>query len=155
METSFEYQGPAIERGLYAAIGHQYYGAVPWFNEKVFGHIRMAIPSTPTLTKYYSGVDVPITSGNINPAESPFDLYVKIADGIVLMGERLDDVITVTSLPKEYFGQIAAMWINKAPEGSRIPLPTTVAVDDRTFEVGVSYINNSGFAVTAGCKVEV
>ena len=55
----------------------------------------------------------------------------------------------------EYAGTITDKWINKAPEGSKIPIPAQVVADGNTFGVGVKYKNLSGRTVTVGPKVEV
>jgi hypothetical protein len=62
---------------------------------------------------------------------------------------------SVTLLVKEYSGTITDKWINKAPEGNRIPIPAQVVADGNTFEVGVKYKNLSGKTVTVGPRVEV
>jgi len=81
------------------------------------------------------------------------DVEVEVyVGGTLIVQDEWDDIYYVE---KKFAGAITGKWINKAPEGSKIPIPTEVTVDDNTFEVGVRYKNYSGFTVTGGCKVEV
>lgn len=52
-------------------------------------------------------------------------------------------------------GLITNKYINKAPEGNRIPLPTTVIADNNTFEVGTTAVNISSSSYIAGIQVKV
>lgn len=52
-------------------------------------------------------------------------------------------------------GSIISKYINKAPEGNRIPLPATVKVDNNTFEVGVTAKNISSAAFVGAIEVKV
>lgn len=59
----------------------------------------------------------------------------------------------------EYAGTITGKWINKAPEGNRLPfgygIDLHVAADNNSFEIGVKYKNLSGRTVYGGCRVIV
>ena len=156
VETKFDYKGPETERGLYAAIGHQIYGPGARFDEKVAGEIRMAMPETATLTKYYCGVDVPITAGKINPADSPFDLYAKVKDGLFPLAQSptYDNVITVTAPPVEYTGSIVFCDMYKSPEG-QIPFPATVTANNEYFKVFFDCRNTSAVTLRVGVEMKV
>lgn len=58
-------------------------------------------------------------------------------------------------------GEITEVWINKAPEGNKLPVgdydhPLYVVADSaNAFEVGVKYKNLSGFTAYGGVKVKV
>jgi hypothetical protein len=52
-------------------------------------------------------------------------------------------------------GKITDKWVNKSPEGSRLPMPATVKADGNTFEVGVSYRNDSPVNIVGGVEVSV
>lgn len=52
-------------------------------------------------------------------------------------------------------GKITGVWVNKAPEGSKLPLPVTCKADGNSFEIGISYRNDSGQSITAGIEVKV
>ncbi|MBA7633189.1 hypothetical protein ES703_40751 [subsurface metagenome] len=156
VETKFDYKGPETERGLYAAIGHQIYGPGARFDEKVAGEIRMAMPETATLITYYCGVDIPITSGKINPADSPFDLYAKVKDGLFPLAQSptYDNVITVTAPPVEYTGSIVFTDMYKSPEG-QIPFPATVVANNEYFKVFFDCRNTSAVTLRVGVEMKV
>jgi len=65
--------------------------------------------------------------------------------------EKTKDVVTIA--PPS--GRIVSKWINKAPEGYGLSMPVTVKADGNTFEVGVSYKNDSSVSITGGCEVKV
>jgi len=151
--TKFEYQGPILTRNLYAAIGNNGAGG---FDEICKGQKSKTVGPDDTPKTYEVEVAIPITSA-IDPAGSPYDLYAKVCHGVACMlvdaeSEHLQNIITIIG---GYAGSIISKWINKAPEGSKIPIPTEVKVDNNTFEVGIRYKNYSGRTVTGGCKVEV
>jgi hypothetical protein len=52
-------------------------------------------------------------------------------------------------------GKIVDKWVNKAPEGNYLPMPASVKADGNTFEVGVSYRNDSPVNITGGVEVVV
>jgi len=52
-------------------------------------------------------------------------------------------------------GKIVDMWINKAPEGSRLPFPAAVAADGNTFEIGIRGRFTGGVDTTVGMEVVV
>jgi hypothetical protein len=54
-----------------------------------------------------------------------------------------------------YAGKITDKWINKVPEGSHLAMPANVKADGNTFEVGVSYRNDSTMTITGGVEVVV
>lgn len=68
--------------------------------------------------------------------------------------EKTKDVETVAP-PTPPSGKIVSKWINKSPEGYELSMPATVKADGNTFEVGVSYKNDSSESITAGCEVKV
>ena len=84
-------------------------------------------------------------------------IYIELfmnPDSPVVVADYYGLLCTVEAL--EYIGSITGKFINKSPEGFRIPIPTEVAADNNTFEVGVKYKNLSGRTVPyCGCKVEV
>jgi len=52
-------------------------------------------------------------------------------------------------------GIIVDKWVNKAPEGSRLPIPAAVAADGNTFEIGIRGRNTSNQTFIAGMEVTV
>jgi len=58
-------------------------------------------------------------------------------------------------------GEITGVWINKAPEGNKLPVgdydhPLYVVADSaNSFEVGIKYKNLSGFTAYGGVKIKV
>jgi hypothetical protein len=146
IKVRFTYQGPEISRNLYAAIGN--YGTFG-FDEVVKGSKTINIPESPVPTEYEGTVAISITSA-INPTGSPYDIYAKI-DGV--QSEILQSVITIAGAAAQ--GSIITKYINKSPEGSRLPLPTTVKADKNTFEVGVTAKNVSAAAFVGAIEVKV
>jgi hypothetical protein len=66
-----------------------------------------------------------------------------------------DSAYKDVSLELNLAGKIVDKWVNKAPEGNRLPIPANVNVDGHTFEVGVSYRNDSSVTITGGVEVVV
>jgi len=152
VKVRFTYEGPATSKVLYAAIGNV--KPVVGFDEILSGSKTISIPESATATEYEGEVSISITA-KIDPAGSPYDLYAKI-DGVFpdIISDYLEDVITVTGVAPGQ-GQITSLYINKAPEGNKIPLPTTVTADGNTFEVGVRAKNTSPVSFTGGIEVKV
>jgi len=88
----WDYQGPAISRTLYAAIGNDRFWG---FDEIIAGSSALNIPETPSWTTHYGTVFLTITPA-IDPAGSPYDIYAKI-DGVVpdIISPVKKDVITI------------------------------------------------------------
>ncbi|MBA7692336.1 hypothetical protein ES703_100903 [subsurface metagenome] len=84
----WDYQGPAISRTLYAAIGNDGFWG---FDEIIAGSSALNIPETPSWTTHYGTVFLTITSA-ISPAGSPYDIYCKL-DSIISPVKK--DAITV------------------------------------------------------------
>jgi len=157
----FDYRGPRYTGAdIRTAIGNRHHTPLPiipdWFDEIIYTIAHLA-PFGPNedWRGYDVDVDILITTP-ISPGVD-YDLYSKLTD---IPGPDLydykDDIIEIVEEALEYEGTITGKWINKAPEGSEIPIPTEVKVDDNTFEVGVRYKNYSGRTVPyCGCKVKV
>ncbi|MBA7678558.1 hypothetical protein ES703_86835 [subsurface metagenome] len=154
----FDYRGPRYTGAdIRTAIGNRHHTPLPiipdWFDEILYtiAHLEPFGPNE-DWEGYDVDVDILITTA-ISPRVD-YDLYSKLTD---IPGPDLydykDDIIEIVEAPPE--GAITGKWINKAPEGSKIPIPTEVKADNNTFEVGIRYKNYSGFTVTGGCKVEV
>lgn len=152
IQVGFEYMGPETTRVLRAAIGHQY---PLWFNEKVYKELTITISERAEIRKSYYFIDIPITAGDIDPAESPFDLYAKV-DGIFpeAISPIYEDVITVTAPPVEYTGLIVFCDMYKSPEG-QIPFPATVVANNEYFKVFTDCKNTSTVAYVAGVELKV
>jgi hypothetical protein len=99
---SFDYQGPERELSALGQIGHQYYGVGARFSAKVKLILNIGLGKTDSLYRY-SGfyIDIPITSGKIEPDGSPFDIEVVLyegsgASGNIIERVRSENVIWVT-----------------------------------------------------------
>lgn len=66
-----------------------------------------------------------------------------------------DEKTKGVSLAEVVAGKIVDKWVNKAPEGNRLVMPASVKADGNTFEVGVSYRNDSSVNITGGAEVKV
>jgi hypothetical protein len=95
LSVQFTYQGPAVTRTLYGAIGNQ--GA--YFDEILYGTRSISIPRSDTAQSYSSWVEISITSA-IDPDGSPYDIYTKINGATpAIISPVLRNVITVTGAP--------------------------------------------------------
>jgi len=52
-------------------------------------------------------------------------------------------------------GRIIDLWVNKAPEGTRLPMPAAVAADGNTFEIGIRGRFTGGVDTIVGMEVVV
>jgi len=52
-------------------------------------------------------------------------------------------------------GEIIDIWVNKAPEGTRLSVPASVAADGNTFEIGVRGRNTGNLTFIGGMEVTV
>jgi hypothetical protein len=52
-------------------------------------------------------------------------------------------------------GKITDKWVNKAPEGTHLPIPLSCKADGNTFEIGVTYQNTSSQSIVGGVEVVV
>ncbi|GAH57732.1 unnamed protein product, partial [marine sediment metagenome] len=152
----FDYRGPRYTGAdIRTAIGNRHYLPIipDWFDEILYtiAHLEPFGPNEDWMG-YDVDVDILITTA-ISPG-TDYDLYSKLTD--VPGADRYDykdDIIEIVEAPPA--GSIISKFINKVPEGWRIPIPTEVKADNNTFEVGIRYRNYSGRTVTGGCKVEV
>ncbi len=124
-------------------------------NEILFATKPNSIPASADLTPFEETVDIPITSA-VKPS-SQWGLYAKISGitGADVYTGFLENVIKIAGGVAPGQGAITSKWINKSPEGNKIPLPTTVTADGNTFEIGVQAKNTSTVVFTAGIEIKV
>ena len=109
-------------------------------NDKVF-----TLDGVPNGARYTVLDEVELILGEEEGLQSPAEQLLDSFSGTVL-----NATAAIT-----YAGKITDKWINKAPEGSRLPMPAAVKADGNTFEVGVSYRNDSTGTITGGVRVTV
>ena len=147
----FEYKGPRYTGAdIHSAIGTR--GAAG-FDEILAKSVSLgAFGPNEDWTGYDVDVTIPITAA-ISPGVN-YDLYSKLTDipGADLYDYK-DDIIEIVGAPLA--GSITRAYINKAPEGSNIPLPTTVKADGNTFEVCAWAKNTSTATYSANLEVTV
>lgn len=88
IKTSYEYQGPAQQKTLHAAIGND--GAFG-FDEINNGEARVTVPESMIWTPYTAEVGITITA-DLSFDDSPYDLYAKL-DG--LFTAKLQNVLLI------------------------------------------------------------
>jgi len=85
--------------------------------------------------------------------EGPWTTTIKL---VARSGEVLDTWSgTCLQVGTAISGEIVTVWLNKAPEGSRLGIPAAVAADGNSFEVGAQYKNTSGRSMYGGAEVKV
>jgi len=82
----------------------------------------------------------------------------------LLMGEVAHTVVDTydgplcTCIPaqqQQYTGEILDVWVNKVPEGNKLPIPVSVDAEGHSFEVFVDFKNTSQYDYYASCKITV
>jgi len=90
---------------------------------------------------------------------------MRVLDEVVIQGGRIQHigaypeldsfsgtVLQASGAPE---GEITSIWVNKAPEGSRLPLPAAVKADGNTFEIGVRARFTGTVSTIVGIEVTV
>jgi len=82
----------------------------------------------------------------------------QVLDRLWIAGEQVldtfkGDILYAGVVPIS--GTIEKIYINKAPEGTELPIPASVVADGATFELGVIARNTSTVNITGGVEVKV
>jgi hypothetical protein len=91
VNVSFNYNGPATNKTLYAAIGNA--DTLLGFDEILPGSVQVAVPATTAATPMTKSVSIPVTSA-ISPGT--YSIYAKLDS---TESPQLADVITITGVP--------------------------------------------------------
>jgi len=95
-------------------------------------------------------------SGYFYMPDSPVTIHIYSFYYTVEGGWYFDDEMTkYVVLAPEISGRIVSKWVNKAPEGYRLPVPAAVAADGNTFEVGVRGRFTGDESTIVGMEVKV
>jgi len=107
--------------------------------------ITISPDQTKDATFYHTAIGTDVEKRDVE-----IEVYVA---GTLIVQDEWDDIYYVSGGPPA--GSITSTMISKSPEGSKIPLPTTVAADGNTFEVRVQAKNTSAATFTAGVEIKV
>lgn len=67
--------------------------------------------------------------------------------------DRFEGVVLVAS--GAVTGEIVGLWVNKAPEGTRLAMPVAVVADGHTFEIGIRGRFTGDLSTVCGMEVKV
>lgn len=119
IETSFEYQGPAASKQLYAAIGIK---GIFGFDEVLNAVQDISLPACPNWTARTGKIPIFINE-SIDPAKSPYDVYAKIVNPELISSVKMGAVVIVgTPGTQEITGQIVDVQPTTIKTGSPLEL---------------------------------
>jgi len=112
-----------------------------------FGSVGYIVPYGTTRSFYQSFI-MPNSNATIHVWS-----WFYTADGNWVQDDWVSAVVKVAGDVAD--GIIVSKWVNKSPEGFKLPMPASVNADGRTFEVGIQYKNISDSSYIAGVEVIV
>lgn len=92
----------------------------------------------------------------MGPSDTELFIWVEmLKSGSWLYVNAATKTVKVIPTDPQYTGELLDVWVNKAPEGSKMSIPAVVGADGNAFEVYADFKNTSSYSYIVGCKVIV
>lgn len=151
VRLSFEYKGAASTQQVRVAIGNK---GMWGFDEIVYTELNLTISQSVSTTTRIFTTDVTLPFGDI--ALGTYDIYAKVAgvvstailDAVEVVPANIED-IPDNQIPGDLqeVDVRLSVYINKATEGNKRPVPATVNANGESFEIGVTILNNGSKSI--------